>query len=322
MEKPAIKGYLESLNVEQFKIGRLPWIEVTKNGASPAALGIEALDDSFARLDLTLIPQDKQVELQALMKRNGIEAAFTPSLTDGHTYLEVPLKSKSGEILDKVRMGATQWKEYESPTHGNIMRNVVNELHSKEFLKQNIEAGGQTNPDLVNHGLANVFRRNGLTDTKVITGSDEIQKLQIPVESNPKLQKILQNGVIETNAGTSGESLVSRMSRFFKGGSLLNASQVALLPMAVAADYKEAGALAKTFVEGHKLTQEAADDYAAAIAQTKLVNNATFNVDPSLGAKYYVEWIEKHHISKDIYTALDTADVTKHIIDNRLELEI
>ncbi|NOU40408.1 MAG: hypothetical protein HOO85_03970 [Methylotenera sp.] len=142
-------------------------------------------------------------------------------------------------------------------------------------------------------------------------------KARGPLSKTIAVTESLENTVATvSNVAAEELSVLSRLGKFF-GGKLAIASAIAQ-PLYVMADYKDAVERAKPYVESGKLSAEAARDYADAVATTNLINNATLNVDPALGAKYYAQWIATHDISKEIYTELDVSGVVKYLIDDRI----
>ncbi len=206
---------------QQFMIGRLAWIEVHRGD----------IRLQFARLDLSVIPQNSIPEIEGVMADNGI----VPSRLPGNPgFLQVALADQSGKNLDALRLASTNWAP--SNNEPNKLFAVGNEMHDAKFL----ENAHKVTPQMVLESLKNLHARYGV-GTAIQNGLDGKPYLVTSAQQSAKLDKVrdiplrrdnlpYDYRVEEVKAGMAEASKPTLKARAVAGAAL---GVVASIPAAV-----------------------------------------------------------------------------------------
>lgn len=144
-----------------------------------------------------------------------------------------------------------------------------------------------------------------LIDRHTLNIRNEIRAQMMSDQSKYDISQI--NKTSEKAEGSlSDHSPTNMLSRF---GRLMNIAPALSETTSVVADYKEAWSRVTPYRESGVISDDAAVGYADAIAKANLVNRATMQLDPSLGARYLSKWADEYHISNSLLEELNTTGV-------------
>lgn len=141
-----------------------------------------------------------------------------------------------------------------------------------------------------------VIKRTTLT-TPDIKGQGS--HISMNVSTNPESKGISEKLIakfteLAHSMGAEKVKLVNTLETFSKIGKLSVAAQVALASLNSVKNYQDAAEKIQPFVDSKDVSPETARDYAAAAAQTALINASPMAHDLSLAAMPLAQWVHEH----------------------------